>query len=151
MSSPPVNIPHKESAGSRRSALTSAFEELALFADQKTDEVRRGRERTRREREPRDASAPRDETRMRPTHQSHAKRVAQIPALWRISVLLFFASITHAINPSIQSNPSSFLGRGVQRARLRGPHFDSLRGGRRRGRARASRPELPEPLVARAG
>jgi hypothetical protein len=48
MSSPPVNIPHKESAGSRRSALTSAFEELALFADQKTDEVRRGRERTRR-------------------------------------------------------------------------------------------------------
>jgi hypothetical protein len=148
MSSPPVNIPHKESAGSRRSALTSAFEELALFADQKTDEVRRGRERTRREREPRDASAPRDETRMRPTHQSHDKRVAQIPALWRISFLLFFASITNQSNQSIQS---IFAGRGVQRARLRGPHFDSLRGGRRRGCARASRPELPEPLVARAG
>lgn len=148
MSSPPVNIPHKESAGSRRSALTSAFEELALFADQKTDEVRRGRERTRREREPPDASAPRDETRMRPTHQSHAKRVAQIPALWRISFLLFFASITNQSNQSIRS---IFAGRGVQRACLRGPHFDSLRGGRRRGRARASRPELPEPLVARAG
>ena len=41
MSSPPVNIPHKaDSGGGRRSALTSAFEELALFADQKTDEVR---------------------------------------------------------------------------------------------------------------
>jgi len=39
MSSPPVNIPHKaDSGGGRRSALTSAFEELALFADQKTDE-----------------------------------------------------------------------------------------------------------------
>lgn len=73
MSSPPVNIPHKESAGSRRSALTSAFEELALFADQKTDEVRRGRERTRREREPRDASAPRDET----PHAPHSRVARQ--------------------------------------------------------------------------
>ena len=35
-----MNIPHKADSGSRRSALTSAFEELTVLADQKTDEVR---------------------------------------------------------------------------------------------------------------
>ena len=72
MSSPPVNIPHKADSGSRRSALTSAFEELTVLADQKTDEVRV------RAREPVGdgipaASAPPRETR-RPRREIHPAR-----------------------------------------------------------------------------
>jgi hypothetical protein len=80
MSSPPVNIPHKEDSRSRRSALTSAFEELAVFADQKTDEVRvRAREPVgdgipAASLHPRDAAPPtRNRPRTNPTH-------AEIPA-----------------------------------------------------------------------
>jgi hypothetical protein len=78
MSSPPVNIPREESSGSRRSALTSAFEELALFADQKTDEVRFARTNPSGT-EPR-RECPRDETRsMRPTHESSTNASGRFP------------------------------------------------------------------------
>jgi|TARA_B110000977_G_scaffold201793_2_gene298712 hypothetical protein len=44
------SLPKKEDSGGsrRRSALTSAFEELALEADKKTDEVRAGAPETNR-------------------------------------------------------------------------------------------------------